>query len=925
MVPFGQGIATGDQQVALHEADWLVTAGHVDCFALEHQAQGEAGRRRPLFTVPQGGVLLRVMPEPGRPALVAVLSLGARLEPLKDAVRTDQRDAWAQRLLRACVEAPSASLDRADAAGEHSLMRGDRIGFGREATLLQVDAGTLLLGGVVEWRHTDGPLLAIEPLWVEAVDQARVSVSQPRDAGDGLAGLHRFALSATDHLLEARARSETERLQFKSERESGALQDSLQLLVKAAGGRIAAVFSNSGGDPVAAAVLPVVTALAMRRQTVAASATVEEVVAAHGLRHRRVLLRPGWRQSAMDPIVGFLGEAKTPVALLPRRRGWRMVGAGVDVPLDDAIEADLQLDAVQVYRALPTGANSFATMLQLGVKGSSRDLVRAGFTALVTALTALALPLALGTIFDTLLPTADRAGLWTMIGLLVVATVASGGFAVANALALLRIETRFEVNSSPALMDRLLRLPARFFRDYTVGDLVDRLLGIQRARLLVSNNFSLLLSGTVVAVASLLLLLSFSLLIAASTALLTGTMVAATLTISWRQRRLTASNLREGGRLEGLMLQLITGITKLRGAAAEGRAMTAWAVRYATIADRAARVRRLAALQHLVDGTFPVVAVAMLYLVIVRVGGLTTGDVVAIVAAFAQTLAALMLLARAASDVAQAEPLVERARPLLETPTETAEDAEPVGRLEGAIGLRGVTFGYAADIPLVVDDVSLDIPTGSMVAFVGPSGSGKSTILRLLLGFERPMRGEVLFDGRAAERLDPVGLRRQIGVVLQNGRIFSGSILQNILGPARLDISEVWAAARMVGLERDIEDMPMGMHTVLLDGGSAISGGQRQRILIARALIHRPRILLFDEATSALDNRTQAIVTETLARMSITRVVIAHRLTTIEDVDRIFVMERGRLVQQGTYRELLDTPGLFRELAKRQMLGLEHA
>jgi ABC-type bacteriocin/lantibiotic exporter with double-glycine peptidase domain len=282
-------------------------------------------------------------------------------------------------------------------------------------------------------------------------------------------------------------------------------------------------------------------------------------------------------------------------------------------------------------------------------------------------------------------------------------------------------------------------------------------------------------------------------------------------------------------------------------------------------------------------------------------------------------MAALLSLARAASQLARAAPLIERAAPLLLATPELREHSEPIGRLAGDIALRNISFRYTENGPLVVDNLSLDIPAGSFVAFVGPSGSGKSTVLRLLLGFETPQGGEVLYDGLSSDRIDPRSLRSQIGVVLQNGQIFSGSILDNILGPAGLGIEHAWAAARMVGLDSDIEAMPMGMHTVLLDGGSGISGGQRQRILIARALVHRPRILLFDEATSALDNRTQAIVTETLTRLSITRIVIAHRLSTIEDVDTVFVVDRGRLVQQGGFRELLEQPGPFYELARRQI------
>jgi ABC-type bacteriocin/lantibiotic exporter with double-glycine peptidase domain len=223
-------------------------------------------------------------------------------------------------------------------------------------------------------------------------------------------------------------------------------------------------------------------------------------------------------------------------------------------------------------------------------------------------------------------------------------------------------------------------------------------------------------------------------------------------------------------------------------------------------------------------------------------------------------------------------------------------------------------------MPAVVRDVSLTIVPGEYVAFVGASGSGKSTLFRLLLGFETPESGAVYFDGQDLSGLDLQELRRQIGVVLQSSRPVSGSIYQNIVGSAPISADEAMQAAQLAGLDEDIKRMPMGLHTYLSDGGGGVSGGQRQRLMIARAIVGRPQILLFDEATSALDNNTQAIVSRSLESLQATRVVIAHRLSTIMQADRIYVLDKGSIVQSGTYHELIEQPGLFRELAKRQMI-----
>ena len=241
-------------------------------------------------------------------------------------------------------------------------------------------------------------------------------------------------------------------------------------------------------------------------------------------------------------------------------------------------------------------------------------------------------------------------------------------------------------------------------------------------------------------------------------------------------------------------------------------------------------------------------------------------------------------------------------------------------RPRGAIEASRLRFRYKEDLPIVLNDVSFTINPGEFVAFVGHSGSGKPTLFRLLLGFEKPESGFIHFDGLDLDDIDPQALRRQMGVVLQNGRITDGDIFTNIIGTAPLSIDDAWEAARAAGLDKDIEAMPMGMHTVISEGGGGLSGGQRQRLLIARAIVHRPRILLFDEATSALDNQTQSTVSRSLEQLNATRIVIAHRLSTILHADRIFVFDQGGIVQQGTYDELMAQEGLFRDLAQRQIV-----
>ena len=263
-------------------------------------------------------------------------------------------------------------------------------------------------------------------------------------------------------------------------------------------------------------------------------------------------------------------------------------------------------------------------------------------------------------------------------------------------------------------------------------------------------------------------------------------------------------------------------------------------------------------------------------------------------------------------------PIYENAKPILDAEPEVNAAASDPGSLSGAVEAHHLTFHYQPDMPAALQDLSFEVRPGEFVAFVGPSGSGKSTLLRVAAGFEQPDAGSVYFDGQDLAGLDLHAVRNQIGVVLQSGRIMAGDLFTNIVGSSTHTIEDAWEAARMTGLDEDIKAMPMGMHTVVSEGASTLSGGQRQRLMIARAIVNRPRMLFFDEATSALDNRTQAIVSESLEQMHATRIVVAHRLSTIVNADRIHVMTRGRIVQSGRYEELMAEDGIFAALARRQ-------
>jgi ABC-type bacteriocin/lantibiotic exporter with double-glycine peptidase domain len=288
--------------------------------------------------------------------------------------------------------------------------------------------------------------------------------------------------------------------------------------------------------------------------------------------------------------------------------------------------------------------------------------------------------------------------------------------------------------------------------------------------------------------------------------------------------------------------------------------------------------------------------------------------------AFFQVLGSILVVSTTMMLMVTVAPMLEGVTPIIYAEPESAEAKEDPGELTGKIEVSHVSFSYDEGGPEVLHDVSFIARPGEFVGIVGASGSGKSTLLRLLLGFETPDSGAVLYDEQDLGDLDVVSVRRQTGVVLQNGTLFQGDILTNIIGSGLYTYDDAWEAVKACAMEDDIDQMPMGLHTVLSEGASTLSGGQRQRLLIARAVVARPRILLLDEATSALDNRSQEIVTESLRKLNATRIVIAHRLTTIRDADTIIVMDAGRIVESGTYDELMSQQGVFSMLARRQII-----
>ena len=650
------------------------------------------------------------------------------------------------------------------------------------------------------------------------------------------------------------------------------------------------------------------------------------LVDAAGARKRQVALRGRWWRRSHGDMLAFAGDDGQPVALLQDGKGYcaHFVATGDSRTVDDSVAAQLAPFAQVLHAGLPGRRLGWRDLLHFVGQRQAANAGRLVAVAALMALLTLLAPLAMGHVFDVVIPAADQWQLREILAALLALAVATLSLGVYRAELLLHVQGSTDGLLQAAVWDRVLRLPVGFFRGHAAGDLAQRIGAINDIERELSGNALVSVLGGLFAFLSLAFLFHLDVPLAALAAAFAALAVLVQVTLGLQVIRRERSALALQGRLSGLVQQMLCGIAKLRMAAAEARAFCRWSSLFVEARRVDIDIARLRNAAGIVIGALSVVATAVLFQAmagptVTSASGMSTGRFVAFASIYAGFFAHFLAMSESLLAMLKLVPQMERTRPILETPTESLQPGRQDFQLSGGISLSHICFRYGAALPLVLDDVSLDVREGEFLAVVGPSGSGKSTLMRLLLGFEQAQSGTIHFDSIAIADLDLRAMRRQMGVVLQSGQITPGDIFSNIVGSHKLTLDDAWEAARLCGLDADIAAMPMGMNTILGEGSGSLSGGQRQRLLIARAIVRKPRILLFDEATSALDNHAQETVTRSVEQLRATRVVIAHRLSTIRNADRIVVMDQGRVVQSGRYDDLVAEPGLFRDLARRQI------
>ncbi|MER5992551.1 NHLP bacteriocin export ABC transporter permease/ATPase subunit [Streptomyces viridosporus] len=650
---------------------------------------------------------------------------------------------------------------------------------------------------------------------------------------------------------------------------------------------------------------------------------VERIALASRVRTRAVRLDGRWWRDDIGPLVGHRALSGAPVALLWRRGGYVAVhpATGRETPVEKANAEEFEPRAVMFYRPLPERRPSPLRLLRFCMWGTGGDLGGLLLSGLVTVAIGALVPVATGKVLGEFVPRAQTDPIAQMCLAVIIGSVVAAAFMLMQNLTLLRLEGRVEATLQPAVWDRLLRLPTKFFTERSTGELASAAMGISAIRRLLAGVGPTVAQSVTVGAVNLGLLLWFSVPMALAAigmlTVVTGVFLGLGLwQVRWQRRLVVLTN-----KLNNQAFQTLRGLPKLRVAAAENYAYAAWASEFARsreLQQKAGRIKNLTAVLGAVYLPLCTLAMFMLLAGPAR-GSMTAAEFLAFNTSVTMVLTSVTQLTGAFVSAVAALPLFEQIRPVLDATPEVRAASTRPGPLSGAVEARRLSFRYSDDGPLVLDDVSFEVRPGEFVAIVGPSGCGKSTLLRLLIGFDKPLSGSVLYDGQDLAALDRSAVRRQCGVVLQHAQPFTGSLLDVICGTEPYTPEEAMAAAEMAGLAEDIKRMPMGLHTIV-SGSGAVSGGQRQRLMIAQALIRRPRILFFDEATSALDNETQRTVMESTKALRATRIVIAHRLSTVLDADRVVVMEDGKVVQQGPPAHLLaDTGGRLHELVRRQM------
>ncbi len=650
---------------------------------------------------------------------------------------------------------------------------------------------------------------------------------------------------------------------------------------------------------------------------------IEYAVRPHGIMYRTVKLDKGWYKCAVGVMIATKKEGGA-AALIPGKFGGYFFfdGDGKKKKLNGKTEKLFESDAVTFYNPLPRKKLTVVSLMRyaFGTLNPVDNMTVIGMTLLIS-LIGLILPKLNKLLFSTVLESGSITLLVSIAIFTVCVSVSTTLFEAVKSLLNTRVSTKMSTAVQSAAMMRILSLPTGFFKDYSAGELTGRAAYIGSLCQMIAETFFTTGLTSLFSLVYITQIFAYApALVAPALIIILATVILSVIT-TFARMGVTKRQMELGTKNSGLSYSLISGIRKIKLSGAEKRAFAKWGAVYAKSAQLTYNPPALLKLSSVFSLIISSVGTIVMYFLSVK-SRIAVADYYAFNTAYGMVSGAFISLVSIASTIAQIKPVLDMAKPIMETAPEVAEVMKPVERVSGNIEINNLSFRYKESQPPILDNLTLKIKEGQYVAIVGKTGCGKSTLIRLLLGFEKPQKGAVYYDGKDISGLDLQSLRKKLGVVTQDGKLFHGDIYSNIVISApELSTDDAWEAAEISGIADDIRAMPMGMQTMISEGTGGISGGQKQRIMIARAIAPKPKVLIFDEATSALDNITQKKVSDALAALRCTRIVVAHRLSTIKQCDRIIVLDGGKITEDGTYDELIAANGLFAELVERQRIN----
>jgi len=639
----------------------------------------------------------------------------------------------------------------------------------------------------------------------------------------------------------------------------------------------------------------------------------------HGLMYREVKLTENWWKDCIGAILAFKKEDGSAVALIPYGFGYVYYEGGKRQHVNRKFNETLTGTGYCFYKPFPNRKLNLIDLVKYAISTRSlKDMVLTVMFMLVSTLIGLLTPKISYFLYSTVVESGSNRLLYLTMLFMACVSVSMILFKAFQTMYESIVATKMRIALQGATMMRILSLPPAFFRKFSSGELAEKsnyLTGL--AQTVMDMIFSTGLT-------SLFSLIYITSIFEYAPALVVPALIVILVTVGFSmlsvlaRQKISKETMEISTKESGMTYAMVSGMKKIRIAGAEKRAFARWANLYSQKVQRTYNPPRFIKVNSTIALAISAAGTLVMYAFAIK-SGVSMAEYTAFTAAYGMLFGAFSTLTSLVSSCANIKPIIDMAKPVMDEIPESNENKETVTRLSGRIELNNVSFRYDDSMPLIVDDMTLKIEPNQYIGIVGKTGCGKSTLIRLLLGFEKAQKGAIYYDGKDINTLDLKSLRRKIGVVMQDSKLFHGDIFSNItISAPWLTLNDAWEAAETADIADDISDMPMGMNTLISEGSGGVSGGQKQRLIIARAVAPKPKILIFDEATSALDNITQKKVSAALDNLHCTRIVIAHRLSTIKHCDRILYLENGKICEDGTYDQLMEKQGMFYQLVQRQ-------